>query len=137
MSEETFQIEILTPERKVLEATATQVVVQTICGSLGILARHTPLIAPLALASPIRVDLADKSGHRIAVSGGLIEVLPRRVSILATVAELDIEIDLARAEKAKERAERRLSERQSDTDFARAENALKKALVRLQIGNRK
>ena len=136
MSGETFQIEILTPDRKVLDVTGTQIVVQTVCGSLGILARHTPMIAPLAKASPIRVQLPDKSEVKVAVSGGVIEVLPRRVSILARVAELDSEIDGNRALRAKERAERRLAEKRSDTDFARAENALLKAIVRLQIGKK-
>ncbi|MBP7247588.1 MAG: ATP synthase F1 subunit epsilon [Negativicutes bacterium] len=136
MSGETFQIEILTPDRKVLDVAGTQIVVQTVCGSLGILARHTPMIAPLAEASSIRVQLPDKSEVKVAITGGVLEVLPRRVSILARVAELGSEIDLDRALRAKERAERRLAERQSDTDFSRAENALRKALVRLRIGGK-
>ena len=136
MSGETFQIEILTPDRKVLDVAGTQIVVQTVCGSLGILARHTPMIAPLAEASSIRVQLPDKSEVKVAITGGVLEVLPRRVSILARVAELGSEIDLDRALRAKERAERRLAERQSDTDFSRAENPLRKALVRLRIGGK-
>ena len=106
MSGETFQIEILTPDRKVLDVAGTQIVVQTVCGSLGILARHTPMIAPLAEASSIRVQLPDKSEVKVAITGGVLEVLPRRVSILARVAELGSEIDLDRALRAKERAER-------------------------------
>ena len=72
----------------------------------------------------------------VAVSGGYAEVLPTKVTVLATTAERAKEIDLERALAAKERAERRLKERQEGIDFAKAEAALQRAIARIRAAER-
>lgn len=137
MSNETFRVDILTPERKVLEIQATQVVVQAVTGSMGIKARHTPMVTPLSTVWPARVWPVQGDPFEVALCGGLVEVHPHRVSILAQSAELPEEIDLDRAERAKERAEDRLKRDKGDMDFNRAEMALQRALMRLGVGSSK
>ena len=133
MSNETFQVDILTPERKVLEIKATQVVVQALSGSMGIKASHVPMVSPLTTVWPVRVWPAEGEDFEVAICGGFVEVHSDRVSILAQTAELPAEIDLDRAERAKERAEERLKRDKGDVDFNRAETALQRALMRLGV----
>lgn len=133
MSKETFQVDILTPERRVLEIEATQVVVQTLDGSMGVLPKHIPLVSPLAAIWPIRIWPAKGKPFEVASVGGFIEVQPRKVSILAETAELPSEVDLNRAERARKRAEERLSKNKEDVDFARAEEALRRSLMRISV----
>ena len=73
----------------------------------------------------------------MAISGGFLEVRPDRVIVLADAAERADEIDVARAEEAKRRAEERLKERVSDVDVARAETALQRAMVHLEVVDRR
>jgi F-type H+-transporting ATPase subunit epsilon len=83
--------------------------------------------------------IAQKGGDGIcwAISGGFLEVQPDRIIVLADTAERDDEIDLARAEEAKKRAEERLKERTASIDVSRAEAALQRSLIRLQVGQRR
>lgn len=135
MSKETFQVDILTPERRVLEIEATQVVVQTLDGSMGILPKHIPLVSPLAAIWPIRIWPTKGEPFEVASVGGFIEVQPRKISILAETAELPSEIDVDRAERARERAEERLSHKRGDIDFTRAERSLQRSLMRISVAN--
>jgi F-type H+-transporting ATPase subunit epsilon len=129
-----LNLEVITPERLVLREQVDEVVVPGLTGELGILPDHTPLISQLKTGV-----LSYRQGNqnkRMHVSGGFIEVASDNVSILSDVAEKPEEIDVARAQRAKERAERRLASRGEDTDFDRAELKLQRALVRLQVGER-
>ena len=132
MAEKTFKLEIVTPERTVLSQNFASVVLPGKEGSLGILANHAPLMAELTIGE-IRLRDADGQTIRMATSGGFVEVRDNVVRILADTAERSDEINLQRAEEARERAETRLRSHASDIDMMRAEAALKRAMVRIRI----
>ncbi|MBX5436405.1 MAG: F0F1 ATP synthase subunit epsilon [Alicyclobacillaceae bacterium] len=127
----TVLFEVVTPERVVLSEEVRMVFVWTGGGELGILPKHAPLAATVK-PGVVKVRLPDGAEDYIAVSGGFLEVLPERVTLLADTAELAHEIDVERAQRAKERAQARLSQRTEDVDVARAELALRRAMVRLE-----
>lgn len=110
------------------------VVCKTEDGELGILPGHIPLVAPLAIGVARLKNNEDT--EKVAISGGFMEVRPDKVTILAQSAEKASDIDLSRANEAKERAERRLQAKQDDIDFRRAELALKRAMNRLEAGGK-
>ena len=122
---------VVTPSGPVLEEDYEMIVVKTENGELGVLPGHIPLVAPLDIGA-IRLKKNNET-HKVAVTGGFMEVRPDKVTILAPAAELASDIDIARANEAKARAERRLEQKQDDTDFQRAELALKRALNRLGV----
>jgi F-type H+-transporting ATPase subunit epsilon len=126
-----LRLEVVTAERLVFSGDVDAVIAPGTDGQLGILPHHMPL---LALLSP--GELRARQGDelvRFAVGGGFMEVLPDQVNVFADTAERAEEIDLARAEEARRRAEALLS-RQTDTlEFARAEAALRRALVRIKV----
>lgn len=126
----TMKLEIVTPERKVYEKEVNMVVVKGVAGELGILPNHIPLVTPLKVA-PVKAKIGDKVEF-IAVHGGFMEVRKDKVVILAEAAELDADIDVSRARLAKERAERRLEQKQNDLNARRAELALARAISRLE-----
>ena len=130
-----FQLEIVTAERVILSDEVDQVVVPGAAGRMGILARHEPLMTSLI---PGEMDII-RRGERIpfAISGGFMEVLPDRVSILADTVERADEIDESRAEAARQRAELLLRERRSDQELALAEAQLRRAMIRLQVARLK
>lgn len=130
-----FQLEIVTAERVVLSDEVDQVNVPGTAGRMGILARHEPLMTSLI---PGEMDII-KNGQRMefAISGGFMEVLPDRVTILADTAERADEIDEARAEAARQRAEALIRERRSDQEMLLAEAQLRRAMVRLAVARLK
>ncbi|WP_028550960.1 F0F1 ATP synthase subunit epsilon [Paenibacillus sp. UNC451MF] len=130
----TFLLEIVTPERKVFAEEANMIIVKGVAGELGILPNHIPLVTPLKVA-PVTVKQNGKQLY-IAVNGGFMEVRKDKVVILAESAELPEQIDLERAQAAKERAEKRLASK-DNYDFKRAEAALQKALNRIEVYGRK
>ena len=127
----TFQLEIVTPERQVVKDVAEEMQLPGKNGYLGILPGHAPLITELAVGE-ITYSNIEVTSH-LAVAWGFAEVLPGKVTILAETAERAEEIDVERAQKARDRAEERLKSGDPDTDFARAQVALERALVRLQV----
>jgi F-type H+-transporting ATPase subunit epsilon len=129
-----LNLEVITPERLVLREEVDEVVVPGLTGELGILPDHTPLISQLKTG--VLSYRQGNQNRRMHVSGGFIEVASDSVSVLSDVAEKPDEIDVERAQRAKERAERRLASRGEDTDFDRAELKLQRALTRIQVGNR-
>lgn len=128
-------IEIVTPERKVYANEANLIIARGGDGDLGIMAGHTPLVTTLKISS-LRVK-TDQGEDVISVSGGFLEVKPEKVSVLAEAAELPEEIDVDRATRAKERAERRLADRTESLDYARAEIALERAINRIRVATNK
>jgi len=132
---DTFQLEIVTPEKKVVEAAAEEVQIPGKNGYLGILPGHAPLITELAVGE---VTYREGSGEQhLAVAWGFAEVLPDRVTILAETAERPSEIDVERAHKAKERAEQRLTSGDINVDVERSLNSLHRAEARLQVASEK
>ena len=125
-------VEVVTPERVVYSGQAEMVIARGVQGDLGILPNHMPLVTPLKTA-PVRIKVEGGQEVRVAVSGGFMEVRGDKVTILAETAELPGDIDVERAKAAKERAEKRLSEKYPEIDVERAERALQRALVRLDV----
>ncbi len=127
-----MRLEIVTPERTVYEKEEVQMIITHAAkGDIGILPNHAPLISPLD-PTIVRVKLNDQLEEKIFVSGGFLEVRPDQVTILAEAAELPSEIDVERAKAAKERAEKRLKNKEK-IDAVRAELALKRAMNRLKV----
>ena len=127
-------LEVITPEKLALREEVDEVIVPGLDGELGILPDHTPLISQLKTG--ILSYRQGAQSRRMHVSGGFVEVASDRVSVLSDVAEKPEEIDLERAQRAKERAERRLASRGEDVDFPRAELKLQRAMARIQLGGR-
>jgi F-type H+-transporting ATPase subunit epsilon len=130
-----MHLEIVTAERVVMSDEVDQVNVPTKDGRVGILPRHAPLLTVLDVGE---LDII-KGGATtaLAVSGGFMEVQSNRVTILADTAERADEIDEARAEAARRRAEERIAQRQSDQEMALAEAELRRALIRLKVAQLK
>ena len=128
----TFQVEIITPDRIFHKGEATMIEFNTAAGELGVYKKHIPLTTVLA---PGIVTIHNDGEEDIvaAVHSGFAEILPDKVTLLAEIAEWPDEIDRARAEAAKQRAEERLANKTEATDVKRAEYALHKALVRIDI----
>jgi F-type H+-transporting ATPase subunit epsilon len=132
---EVFQLEIVTPEKQVVSDTAEEVQIPGKKGYLGILPGHAPLITELSVG-----EIVYRKGgqpHYLSVAWGFAEVLPAKVTILAEAAERPEEIDVRRAQEARERAEERLKSQDPTTDFERALYALKRASVRLDVAGKK
>ena len=124
-----FQVEIICPDRVFYTGTATMIELNTVEGEVGILKGHIPVTTIIA---PGFVSITNDAEQKEAlVHSGFVEILPDKVSIMAEVAEWPDEIDLGRAQAARERAEKRLAERHENLDVARAELALRKALLRI------
>jgi F-type H+-transporting ATPase subunit epsilon len=131
-----IRLEIVTPERVIYSDEVDAVIAPGVEGQLGILPHHAPLITMLQ-AGELRVRKGEEE-ICIAVFGGFLEVRPDRVIVLADAAERAEEIDAARAEEAKRRAEQALANRKvSQADKARAEAALRRSLVEIKVAERK
>ncbi len=132
---DTFQLEIVTPEKKVVETTAEEVQIPGKNGYLGILPGHAPLITELAVGE---VSFRENSTEQhLAVAWGFAEVLPNKVTILAETAERPSEIDVKRAREAKERADQRLTSGDTSVDVERALDSLHRAEARLDVAAKK
>ncbi len=129
--EKIFQVEIITPDRVFYTGDATMIEFNTVNGEIGVYKHHIPLTTVLA-PGIVTITNGDEK-KTAAVHAGFAEILGEKVTLLAEVAEWPDEIDLERAEAAKERAEERLSNKSANLDVARAELALRRALVRIDI----
>jgi F-type H+-transporting ATPase subunit epsilon len=128
---DTFKLEIVTPEKKVVDTAAEEVQIPGKNGYLGVLPGHAPLITELAVGEIIYCENANEL--RLAVAWGFAEILPDKVTILAETAERPSEIDVERARKSKERAEQRLTSGDTTVDVERALDALHRAEARLDV----
>ena len=128
-------LEVVTPERIVLQEEAHSIIVPATEGSLGLLPDHAPIITGLQPGVVKYRQNADL--HVLAIGGGFMEVSHNKVSILADSAEKAEEIDVERAESAKERAEKRLKEPPPGLDVHRAELAFHRAMARLRAAEYK
>ena len=131
---DTFQLEIVTPEKKVVDTAAEEVQIPGKNGYLGIMPGHAPLITELAVGEITYRE--NSTEQRLAVAWGFAEVLPNKVTILAETAERPSEIDVDRARQAKERAEQRLTSGDTTVDVERALGALHRAEARLDVAAR-
>src|SRR5579871_1686609 len=132
---EVFKLEIVTPEKKVVDTAAEEVQIPGKNGYLGILPGHAPLITELAVG-----EITYRNGrqtHHLAVAWGFAEVLPDKVTILAETAERAEEVDVQRAQAAKDRAEKSLASGQTEADFTKATGDLQRAETRLEVAEKK
>jgi F-type H+-transporting ATPase subunit epsilon len=130
-----LQLEIVTPDHQVVRESVSEVSIPGKKGYLGILPGHSPLLSELMVGELSYVQ--EGLSHHLAVSWGFAEVLPDRVIVLAQTAERAEEIDVGRAERARQRAEERLRKlTDPEIDMERARAALERALTRLQVSRR-
>lgn len=127
-----FEVEIITPDRIFHRGQATMIEFNTAAGELGVYKNHIPLTTVLA-PGIVKIHMDGEDDVVAAVHSGFAEILPEKVTFLAEIAEWPDEIDAARAEAAKERAEERLANKTEAIDVKRAEFALRKALVRIDV----
>ena len=132
---DTFQLEIVTPEKMVIRDVAEEMQIPGRNGYLGILPGHAPLITELAVGE-ITYRNANIT-HCLSVAWGFAEVLPDKVTILAETAERADEVDVNRAEAAKKRAEANLAGCHTEDDFKRVGADLKRAETRLEVAEKK
>jgi len=126
-----FLLRIITPERLFYENQVEMVEFNTTEGEIGVLPGHIPLTV---IVKPGILDITEAEGDKVAaLHAGFAEILPDRVTILAEIIEWPEEIDEGRAQAAKERAEERLRSKTAETDVARAETALLRAVARIQV----
>jgi len=130
-----IRFEIVTAERVIYSDDVDVVIAPGIEGQLGILPNHAPLLTMLQPGELV----VRKEGEETAifVSGGFLEVMQNRVTVLADTAERAEEIDIERAEEAKRRAEEMLKLRPPDIDIALADVALRRALIRIKVAERR
>ena len=129
-----FQVEIITPERVFYTGEASMIEFNTTEGEIGVLKHHIPLTT--VLAPGIVTITEDEDKKYAAVHAGFAEILGEKVTLLAEIAEWPNEIDLNRAEAAEGRARDRLERKDENIDVARAEIALRKAIIRKEVATR-
>jgi F-type H+-transporting ATPase subunit epsilon len=131
---DTIHLEVVTPDRQIFSGDVDAIVVPARQGYMGILPGHAPLLAELGIGE-ISIQTGADTDYMFC-SWGFLEVLPDRVVLLAQTAEMASDIDVKRAEEAKERAEKMLSSQDPGTDFRGAELALMQAISRLNAAHR-
>ena len=129
-----IQLQIVSADRSLANERVDEVEIPGADGYFGVLPGHTPLLALLGAGELWYRQGQDK--HYLAIAFGFAEIQPDRVTILAQVAERPEDIDVARAEAARKRAEERMTRPVADMDFERARISLMKALIRLQVASR-
>ena len=127
----TFLLRIITPDRVFYENRAEMVEFNTTEGEIGVLPGHIPLTV---IIKPGVLNITESDGEKeAALHAGFAEILPDKVTILAEIVEWPDEIDGARAEAARIRAEERLHNKTSETDLKKAEFALQRAIARIEV----
>ena len=128
---EDYKLRIITPDRVFYEGTADMIEFNTTEGEIGVLPGHIPMTV---IIKPGVLTITEKDEVKeAALHSGFVEILPDRMTILAEVVEWPGEIDLERAEAAKRRAGERIKSHTPETDMARAETALMRAIARIQV----
>lgn len=127
----TMKLQIITPMRTILDVEVESVILNTTEGEMGVLYDHEPVVTLLGYKDIVYTQGGQKK--KATALGGFAEITKDRVTILTDASELADEIDLERAKKAKERAEKRLASKDSGIDHLRAEIALKKAIARINL----
>ena len=130
----TIHIHIVSAETEIFSGTANMVFAPAEMGEVGIAPRHTPLLTRLK-PGEVRVQMEGQNEQFFYVSGGILEIQPHVVTVLADTAIRASDLDEAAAIKAKERAERAMDDRQSDFDYAKAQAELAEAVAQLRTIN--
>ena len=128
-----FHLQIVTPDGEFFDGSAQRVRVRTIDGDVAILAGHIPYVTALGIGEAA-VTAEDGSVRRAAANGGMLSVTPEIVRVVATTFEWAEDIDVARAQRAKEKAEERIRKAQNARELELARVKLSRALVRMKVG---
>lgn len=126
-----FDLKIITPDRIFYEGEASMVEFNTTEGEIGIYKEHVP--TTVIVAPGILTITEGEEQKEAALHAGFVEILQDKVTIMAEIIEWPHEIDLARAQEARQRAEERIAAKSSETDVARAEVALRRAVARIEV----
>jgi F-type H+-transporting ATPase subunit epsilon len=126
-----LQLDAVTPDKQVVSQAVNYVSAPGVEGEFGVLPNHVSLLSALTIGA-LRFN-ADGKNHYVFISGGFAEVSNNTVTVLADAAELAADIDQARAQAARERAEKRLADKTEQVDNARALAAMKRAMTRLNV----
>ena len=124
-----IHLKVITHQQIVYEDDMDELYVKTTDGSMGILKNHVPVVCALDIGAAKAVK--EKGTQCVAIMGGILQFSDNRATILTDIAELDCDIDVARAKQAKERAQARLKAKDENLDMARAQIALAKAIARI------
>ncbi|UQK59820.1 F0F1 ATP synthase subunit epsilon [Fenollaria massiliensis] len=125
-------LKVVTPDKLFFEGEIDMLVARTIEGDVGILLNHSPLVTILDIG---RLVIKNGDERKVAAcAGGYIDVRNNNITVVSDACEWEDEIDINRAERAKERASKKLEDK--DTDTFKAELALKKAINRINVGNK-
>jgi len=127
-------LEVVTPQKAVVSEEVDMVVAPGTEGEFGALKGHTTFLTSLKTGALRYKDTSGKE-RVLFINGGFSEVLPDKVTVLAESAERRKDIDLSRAQEAKERAERRLANKAAEVDFTRAQAALQRAVYRIKVAS--
>ena len=133
MDKPQLEFKLVTPSAEKAAIKVDEVSLPGEKGYFGVLPGHTPFLTRIGIGE-VMYRIGDKK-HYLAISGGFAEVSDDVVIVLARAAELPDEIDKERAEKSRERAEKRLSGKDYEIDFTRAQTALQRSLIRLRIAD--
>ncbi len=131
----TFQLKIVTPEGMCYDGVAQRIVVRTTAGEVGILSRHATYLAPLDIGK-VRVTDGEGKVREAACSGGMVSFASEIATIVAQTFEWADEIDIARAERALEKAKAKKESKTEAKDIALAELKIKRALNRINVGKK-
>jgi len=126
-----IHVDIVSAHEEIFSGTAEVVVVPTVSGEVGIYPRHTPLLAPIK-SGEVRLKTGDNEQY-FYVSGGILEVQPHVVTVLADTAFRASDLEEAQALAAKESAEKAMKDKKSDVDYARAQAELVEAMAQLKV----
>ena len=130
-----LKVSVVTPDGVVYKNNTSLVVCKTSNGEIGLMANHTPLLATVAIGE-VKIKLADGNYDEVAVGGGFLEFSNNNLSIIADVAERKENIDISRAERARNRAKERIEKARNlhdDDELRRAEISLKRAINRIKV----
>lgn len=130
----TLQLEVVTPDKTVVSSEVEMVVCPGIEGEFGVLPKHVSLLSALKIGG-LRYKLPGGKEEHVFISGGFADVNNDVLTVLAESAEMAQSIDTARAMAAKERAEKRITSHEEQVDSVRAEAALHRAVIRLQVAH--
>ncbi len=129
-----MHITVVTPEKTILDQEADELIVPTTAGQITVLPHHVPLFTQLA-EGEIIIKLHGRE-EPLVVVGGFLEVNDKSITVLADYAVHGKDISAAKAEEAKQRAERAMKEKKSDIDFATAEAEFRRAILELKVANK-
>ncbi len=135
MAEKIFRLEIVTPKKVTYNADVTSFTAPGVMGGFQVLRSHAPLLSNVGVGE---VKIVDAEGKELyyATSGGFVEVHDNKVIMIAETAERSDELDVSRAQAARDRAQKRLAEKKVEVDLDRARMALQRALNRLRVADR-